>query len=410
MAARNLEVYLNQYYVGVLSQLLDGRTVLAFDEKYLSDPNRPTLSLSYQNVVRGVTASGNLLSPSGKLSPFFSNLLPEGKLRTYLAVKAGVRETQEFPLLAALSDDLPGAIILRGDNGVPLSHESSVDPEVLHHSDTEKLRFSLAGVQLKFSGDLINSKLVIPARGVGGHWIVKLPSPSYPHLNELEYSMLQLAADIGITVAESQLLSLHDFENLPKDLPEGIQGNCLISRRFDRTVDGGRIHMEDFAQVFSIYDKYDEHYNYQSVANVLWLESGLDDVLEFVRRLVHTFAFGNADMHLKNWSLTYPDTRQARLSPAYDLVSTIVYPNISSVLPHKIAGVRDFKKIGIQDFRNLARIAKLPERAVVKTVFETVDALKSSWLRLRDELPMPESFKRTIEAHMLTVPLMSERL
>jgi serine/threonine-protein kinase HipA len=409
VAVRDLEVYLNHYYVGVLSQLHDGRTLLAFDDKYVEDPNRPTLSLSYQNTVRGIRSPRDLVSPSGKLSPFFSNLLPEGKLRTYLATKARVRETQEFPLLVALSDDLPGAIILRADEGRPLSLESMIGPELLRGAGGEKLRFSLAGVQFKFSADIVNSKLVIPARGVGGHWIVKLPSPSYPHLNELEYSMLRLAADIGVKVAESQLLPLAAFENLPMDLPEAMHGDCLVSKRFDRTVGGGRIHMEDFAQVFSIYDKYDERYNYQSIANVLWLESGLDDVLEFVRRLVHTCAFGNADMHLKNWSLIYADTRQAKLSPAYDLVSTIVYPNILSVLPHKMAGVRDFSKIGIQDFKNFAQIANLPERPVVKTVYETVDALNSVWPRLRDDLPIPKSFKRTIEAHMKTVPLLSER-
>ena len=409
MSSRSVEVYLNQYYIGVLSQLLDGRTVLSFDEQYLLDRSRPTLSLSYQNILRDVRTSANLISPSGKLSPFFSNLLPEGKLRTYLAARAGVRETQEFSLLVALSEDLSGATVLRGDKGVPLPDEPSGDPELSLSAGKGKLRFSLAGVQLKFSGDLINSKLVIPARGVGGHWVVKLPSPSFPHLNELEYSMLRLAEEIGITVAENKLLPLRDFENLPTDLPEQLRGDCLISKRFDRTADGGRVHMEDFAQVFSVYEKYDARYNYQSIASVLWLESGLDDVLEFVRRLVHTFALGNADMHLKNWSVIYPDTQQAKLSPAYDLVSTIVYPGISRVLPHKIAGVRDFNKIGIADFKNFAKIAKLPERVVVKTVFETVDSLKSSWLKLRAELPIPESFKVIIEEHMQTVPLLGER-
>lgn len=32
---------------------------------------------------------------------------------------------------------------------------------------------------------------------------------------------------------------------------------------------------------------------------------------------------GNADMHLKNWSLVYPDRRHAALAPAYHFLSTI---------------------------------------------------------------------------------------
>lgn len=409
MAVRNLSLYLNDYYVGMLTMLLDGRSVLSFDKTYLEDLERPTLSLAFKNALSQVQAR-DIVSHSGKLSPFFSNLLPEGKLRTYLARKAGVRETQEFPLLVALSDDLPGAVFLHADedSSAP-SSEAPVEGESPEQKVEGQLRFSLAGVQLKFSGDLIDSKIVIPAHGVGGHWIVKLPSPGYSHLNELEYSMLRLASEIGIEVPEFRLVPISHLQNLPKDLPETLEGDCLLSRRFDRSNDGTRIHMEDMAQVFAIYDKYDERYNYQSVANVLWQETGLGNVLEFVRRLVHTFAIGNADMHMKNWALIYPDTRNPRLSPAYDLVSTIVYPNIQRQLSHKMAGIKDFEKIGIDAFKDFSTIAKLPERPVIKAATETVDSIKEAWPRLKDDLPMPESFKRLIEEHMSRIPLFTER-
>lgn len=405
--SRNLSVYLNDYYVGMLTQLLDGRTVLAFDKGYINDSDRPTLSLSYKNVCRDIAFARDVVSPSGKLPPFFSNLLPEEKLRTYLARKAGVRDTQEFQLLVALSDDLPGAVILHSD-GDPLIESELAEKESEVVPSEGQLRFSLAGVQIKFSGDLVDSKVVIPAHGVGGHWIVKLPSPGYSHVNELEYSMLCLAAEMGINVPDFRLVPLSQMENLPSDLPEVVKGDCLLSKRFDRTTTGGRIHMEDFAQVFSIYEKYDQKYNYQSIANVLWLETGLDDVLEFVRRLVHTFAIGNADMHMKNWALIYPNGRQPELSPAYDLVSTIVYPNILRYLPHKMAGVKEFNKIGIDTFKKFAQIARLPERPVVKAANDAVDAIKDSWHKLRDDLPIPDSFKRLIEEHMKSVPLLNE--
>ena len=44
-----------------------------------------------------------------RLPPFFSNLLPEGPLREYLAERAGVNVKREFFLLWALGRDLPGA-------------------------------------------------------------------------------------------------------------------------------------------------------------------------------------------------------------------------------------------------------------------------------------------------------------
>ena len=53
------------------------------------------------------------------------------------------------------------------------------------------------------------------------------------------------------------------------------------------------------------------------------MKSGETGIEEFVRRFVFNALIGNADMHMKNWSLVYPDQRNAELSPAYDFVSTI---------------------------------------------------------------------------------------
>jgi serine/threonine-protein kinase HipA len=50
-----------------------------------------------------------------------------------------------------------------------------------------------------------------------------------------------------------------------------------------------------------------------------------DDAPEFIRRLTFSALIGNADMHLMNWSLIYPDRRTPQLSPAYDVWSTVVY-------------------------------------------------------------------------------------
>ncbi|MBY0358294.1 MAG: type II toxin-antitoxin system HipA family toxin [Candidatus Obscuribacterales bacterium] len=406
MSAKNLSVFLNERSVGVLTQLPDGRTFLAFNRSYMEDPSRPILSLSYKNVLNDLQK--NAQPPSVGLPPFFSNLLPEGKLRKYLAEKANIKETQEFRLLTALKDDLPGAVILLPDASSQSSSADVHDKIIDQKPSGDSLRFSLAGVQMKFSGDLRDSKIVIPAKGIGGHWIVKLPSPGYAYVNEVEYSMLLLASRIGIQVPDFQLTPTAYIENLPHDLPEALEGYCLLSRRFDRTNDGGRIHMEDFAQVFNVIDKYDPIYNYQSIANVLWIEIGLEAILEFVRRLVHMVITGNADMHLKNWSLIYPNGRQPRLAPAYDFISTAVYSDIDRTLPHKIAGIRDFNKINIDTFKTFAQIAKLPERSVLRTVEETVDLIKDQWRYLRSELPIPESYKRLIEEQMSSVPLTHE--
>lgn len=112
-------------------------------------------------------------------------------------------------------------------------------------------------------------------------------------------------------------------------LPEGIgrlSGPALAIKRFDRNDEGGPVHMEDFAQIFGLYPerKY-ERASYRNIAEVIWAEIGEEGIAEFVRRLVFNALIGNADMHLKNWTLTYPDRRAAALSPGYDFVSTIAY-------------------------------------------------------------------------------------
>jgi serine/threonine-protein kinase HipA len=55
------------------------------------------------------------------------------------------------------------------------------------------------------------------------------------------------------------------------------------------------------------------------------VEVGDAGAVEYTRRLVFSALIGNGDMHLKNWSLVYPDQRTPALAPAYDLVSTIPY-------------------------------------------------------------------------------------
>lgn len=111
-------------------------------------------------------------------------------------------------------------------------------------------------------------------------------------------------------------------------MPEGIgelKGQALAVSRFDRTADGP-VHTEDFAQVFGVFpdDKY-KRASYANIGRVIGTETGDAGTAEYIRRLVFSALIGNGDMHLKNWSLIYPDGRTAALSPAYDLVSTIPY-------------------------------------------------------------------------------------
>jgi HipA-like protein len=199
---KSLAVDLHGRRVGIINRLGGDRHLFAFEQDYIDDANRPTLSLSFKGQTGGLVTA---LRPVGRrIPPFFSNLLPEGHLRTYLAEKAGVKPEREFFLMAILGADVAGAVTIRplDGEGHDIDHESHNDD----HADDEPqqkgvLRFSLAGVQLKFSAVMeASGGLTIPAHGVGGSWIVKLPSAQFATVPENEFVMLELARAVGLQV------------------------------------------------------------------------------------------------------------------------------------------------------------------------------------------------------------------
>lgn len=408
MAADVLDIFLGDRKVGAITGLGGDRTVFTFDDAYADDPGRPTLSLSFRD------AMGDLIRDQKRtqtrLSPFFSNLLPEGPLRDYLAERAGVNVVREFYLLWALGRDLPGAIVARGPDGEePASGSQDDAPATGEGAAEAPLRFSLAGVQLKFSAlEKAPGGLTVPATGVGGSWIVKLPSTRFAGVSENEFSMMTLARSVGINVPDIQLLNLEQIAGLPEGIGR-LQGAAYATRRFDRTPDGDRIHMEDFAQVFGVYpdDKYKQA-TYRAIAKVLWLETGEAGITEFIRRLVFNALIGNADMHLKNWSLLYADGITPALSPAYDFVSTLAYiPDDKAAL--KFSRTARWDGFTEDELAYLAAKAGLPERLVIATAHATVEAFRESWANERGHLPLHGEVADVIDRQLQVVPLAGTR-
>jgi serine/threonine-protein kinase HipA len=393
-----LSVWLGPTRVGTLVHLPGEQIVFAFDPAYDANPTRPTLSLGFK------TANGRLRAPPPtrvQLPPFFSNLLPEGHLRAYLAARGGIKPVREFFLLALLGADLPGAVELRPEDVGPRSPLIAEDATHAPHA----LRFSLAGVQLKFSALAeANGGLTIPTSGIGGDWIVKLPSARFASVPEHEHAMLDLAAAVGITVPDHALIPLDQIAGLPADLGP-LTGPALAVRRFDRGANSARIHIEDFAQVFGVYprDKYGRASN-ENIARVLWAESGLDDTLEFIRRLVFIILTGNADMHLKNWSLRYPDGRTPSLSPAYDLVGTVAFlPD--TTLGLSLGGETSMHRITLSSFERFADKVSLPRPAVHDTVLTTIRLFRDAWHSHPAVGTLPAPQRASVDDHLARLPL-----
>ncbi|MGH9347602.1 MAG: type II toxin-antitoxin system HipA family toxin [Vicinamibacterales bacterium] len=398
---QTLEVRLGETVVGALTHLGNEALIFTFDPAYVEAVDRPALSLCFK------AADGSLVEQTrptrARLTPFFSNLLPEAHLREYLAARGGVHPDREFYLIWLLGADLPGAIEVRSMDGTPPPR--GPDDGQRESREDRPLHFSLAGVQLKFSALMETSKgLALPVDGVGGDWIVKLPSPRFEAVPENEYAMMTLARAAGIDVPEVRLVSTSDVVGLPRDLPEAF-GVSLAVRRFDRPAGGGRVHIEDFAQVFGVYPEHKyRRASYGSIARVLWLEAGEEAITEYTRRLAFNALIGNADAHLKNWSLVYPDRRTAKLAPAYDLVATVPYiPGDRLAL--SLGDTKAFAETDLARFRRLAERAGLPDRLVVQAARETAAKVRDLWPAHEPLRALPERIRGTIERHMATVPL-----
>ena len=246
-----LNVFLYDELVGTITNVGNDRSLFALTQDYIENADRSTLSLGFKDSLGELIT--DFKATNTKLMPFFSNLLPEDEMRRYLAERANVNPEREFFLLWVLGQDLTGAITIKAADGEELPPSVSEPVGDGEENKDGAMRFSLAGVQLKFSAvQHASGGLAIPASGVGGSWIVKLPSSKFEGVPENEFSMMELARKIGMDVPDTQLLNIGDIENIPAGI--GQFGNSAFAiKRFDRIDGGGSAHVEDFAQVFGVY-------------------------------------------------------------------------------------------------------------------------------------------------------------
>lgn len=382
-----LEAFLNETPVARLLRGDDGQVRLRFLSSYVQMVGRPLLGLYYLDKLKSP------LDPEPRVPAFFGNLLPDpnGPLRALVVAAAGARGRQEVQLLAHLGEDLPGAVRVRAATEVDEEGPYPLPPRS-SHLDGSRLRFSLAGVQLKFSMVRDGKGLTLPASGRGGDWIVKLPDLQFPGVPEAEYLVMEWARASGIEVPEVELVTHAQLSGIPD--PRGATAEsalCLAVRRFDRPAGGPRVHIEDFAQVFgrAPSQKYNEDLppgarplGFETLARAVRTYAP-EDRREFVRRLVFMVLSGNADAHLKNWSLIYRDGRTPRLSPAYDLVATVVYPGTSEQLALPLFGDQGFTSVTLQSFARLAKALQEAPEVLVAWASEDVARIMDAWSAAR---------------------------
>ncbi|MVU80279.1 type II toxin-antitoxin system HipA family toxin [Nocardia sp. ET3-3] len=401
---RSYAVLMGIERVGTLLQRGDF-TRFVFSEEYLRNPVRPVLGLTFE---QSLTARQ---SASLRLPPWFSNLLPEGVLRDWIATARGVSAAREMELLAQVGHDLPGAVRVmpcpedetweESESWDLPSRESGSDP------DYPELRFSLAGVAMKFSMLAQGDRLTLPAYGQGGDWIVKLPDRSHSNVPLNEYTMMRLADAVGIDVPEVRLYQRDELETLPPHVWPNTETVAYAVKRFDRTQDRSSIHIEDLAQVRDVYPSEKYAGNYETVASLIYRRRDVMGLREFARRLAFNILVSNGDAHLKNWSLIYRNPGLPTLAPAYDLVSTRPYMGEGETLAMKLAGSRRFDRVTAYTFERLERRLSASDAALGAVVSELVEKVHTAWPQFADELAIAPHIRRSvaesIEVHGRTI-------
>jgi serine/threonine-protein kinase HipA len=400
--------------IGYLSQYGDILRV-SFEDSYVSDPKRPTLSLSYrgdseadtQAILRAVR-DARVVRNDGHLPTYFENLLPEGRNRERLASERHCRADDQFELIAAAGHDLMGAIEVEpvaANEGIPdsIRHwHTALGLDVLEPGFVESPvedAAAIPGVIDKFSAVLEGRRYVVRRHGAAGSYILKLPSTRHPSLVQNEFACYQLCKALNLNAAKAEMIPKKDAD-IPIQVPFDY---VLAVKRFDRGLNGERIHIEEFAQAlgYSPNNKYGKGIR-QDFGPMLAVLQNLSatpeaDLAEFVKRFIAFILMGNTDAHLKNWSLIYSDGITPSLSPLYDPVCiTALFQDVSELdygVNRKID--RDVRAYTWDDLEALLRLARVTRVShLMKVAKTTVQMAKDVWPSLLKEAP--ESVSRSI--------------
>lgn len=405
-----LKISMYNRLVGYLLGFKSGKSVLMFTDDFRFDSHRPTFTLTTSPRFPGVEKIlSNPWLKNQRLHPVLSNLLPEGALREWMTSVLKIHADHEFKLLTYLGKDLPGAIVFEPaeldeipDSVRSLGKAANIVPI---EENTNNKKFSLAGVQMKFSMQEKEGRFNLYQPGDQGtelgNWIVKTPSTIHREVPANEFTAMSLAQTAGIQIPEIHLVKLDQLINLPPiNLPN--ENYALAVKRFDRKRKTDRIHMEDFAQVFVKYShaKYDA-INYVQIGKVIYQYSrdGLSDLQQMARRLLVNILLANGDAHLKNWSFLYADRVTPKLSPAYDIVTTSVYIKDEKHHALNMGKNKDWYQVSNDHFMSWVKSVGVDFRVIKAHLKDTIEKARELWPNQLKDLPMLSEHKDQLKAH-----------
>lgn len=242
---------------------------------------------------------------------------------------------------------------------------------------------TVTGVQPKLSVDLekeANGKKRFTIVGLWGKYILKPQTELYVNLPENEDLTMHLATMVNIKTVPHSLIRFKDGSL------------AYITKRIDRDKKKGKIPMEDMCQLTEKLTEQKYKGSHEQIAKIIMLHSAYPvlDLLTYFEVLLFCYLTGNADMHLKNFSL-YKPANEYILAPAYDLLSTkLVLPDDKDELALTLNAKK--RKLKKSDFNNLLNTYKIDEK-VIENIYEKYRKIVPQWLNFIDTSFLPQQMK-----------------
>ena len=270
-----------------------------------------------------------------------------------------------------------------GSNTAPILPYTKNDIESLAEQIVRS-QTTLTGVQAKLSLDIEKSKgeaQRFTIVGLWGGYILKPQTEMFRHLPEVEDLSMHLADLAKIKTVPHSLIRFEDGEL------------AYITKRIDRGTNGDKLAMEDMCQLSERLTEYKYKGSYEQIAKIIMKYSSVPklDVVNFWEQVVFSWIIGNADMHLKNFSLYSLRKGVYSLTPAYDMVSTaLVMPEDTEELALTLNGKK--RKIKRSDFEIAMNKSGLEEK-IIEKLFAKFEKVAGKWFELIDVSFLPEDMK-----------------
>lgn len=272
--------------------------------------------------------------------------------------------------------------------GEPTQPQLKLDKKELEilAKDLINRSITVPGVQPKLSltiekmkGDNKNSRMTIV--GYQGEFILKPQSNEFESLPENEHLTMYLAKLLGIKTAECSLIRTTSREL------------AYIVKRFDR-IDGKKLQCEDLCQLSELMTEKKYNSSMEKTGKLIKMNvaNPILDVLAFFEIALFSFLTGNADMHLKNFSILKDQKNRYNLSPAYDLLNTkLATPSDKEEMALTLNGRKN--KITLNDFDVLAQNLGLNEKQTAH-IYYKIEVYFSDMLKLIDKSFLSDDLKK----------------